>query len=99
MKTNDKGEYDKYWASNSVNNDIGKGQVKLDSNGQMKVMTSTVLYKSTVPAAGGSGYFMVMQNDGRLVIYDSSNNPGWASSSPVNVNYFTLKTTLIPNTV
>jgi len=33
MKTNDKGEYDKYWASNSVNNDIGKGQVKLDSNG------------------------------------------------------------------
>lgn len=44
---------------------------------------------------------MLMQNDGNLVVYNSENQPQWASNSNKNSNgeYFTLDTDVVPDTL
>lgn len=101
MKTNNKGGYQQIWVSSSANKYMGKADVNMGENGQMKVvntLSKTVLYSSTLPAAGtGTGYFMIMQNNGNLAIYDSENVNIWGTGTQQQANYFSLKTNLIPS--
>lgn len=83
MKTDDKGSSQKLWSSSSGDNDLGKGQVKMESNGQMQVVntaTQAILYKSTLPS-DGSNFYLIMQNDGNLVTYDDKASPKWATNT------------------
>lgn len=99
MKIDAKGEYTKLWASSTANGDVGKGEVKMGDNGQMQIAdNAVVIYKNDIPATG-SDFFMIMQNDGNLVIYNSLNSASWATNTCQQNNYFSLETNLIPTSV
>lgn len=91
------GETQKIWCSPSEASEAGKGVLKLTEAGELSIQdsaTQAVIY-SACGAGAGEGFFLMMQNDGNLVVYNSENVATWSSDTYQNNNYFKLDSTLI----
>ena len=74
VKTSEQGDKKVIWDSKSANTEQSPSHVALSDKGEVVItdeLSNKVLYTSESKAVG-SGFFLIIQNDGNLCVYNSA---------------------------
>ncbi len=74
---------EKLGCTGTANDAYTKGELKLSSLGAVTITNSATQASIFAPKyeVSGENFFLIMQNDGNLVLYNSVDNPFWSSNT------------------
>lgn len=74
---------EKLWCTGTPNDAYTKGELRLSATGAITITNSATQANIFAPAyeVTGDNFFLIMQNDGNLCIYNSANSNFWCSNT------------------